>query len=367
MEARTIMQATLPPIVRALLQPQAYPHPADRLQLHETHISWVILAGPFAYKLRKPVNLGFLDFRSVAARIEDCAHEVRLNRRLCPDVYLGVVLIVEQDGGYRVGEALSEQILGQTVCAGEPAVWMRRLPDDGMLPAMLTRNAVTPTLMRQIAQQLAAFHVTAATGPGVDEYGSVSTITDNWTENFMQAGPYIGWTLSWEAFDQIEQFVAQFLAEQHGLLERRIAEGRIREGHGDLHAGSICLEGDRVHLFDCLEFAPRFRCSDVAAEVAFLAMDLDHFGRPDLGAAFVEEYVSASNDHELPALLDFYRCCRAFVRGKVASLRLTDSVLSRADRDAVVTEAQAYFELACGYTGAAPRVTALAGAGGVTT
>ena len=357
------MQATLPPIVRALLQPQAYPHPADSLQLHETHISWVVLAGPFAYKLRKPVNLGFLDFTSKAARIEDCANEVRLNRRLCPDVYLGVVHIVEQDGGYRVGGALPEDALSPSACPGEPAVWMRRLPADGMLPALLAQHAVTPGLMRQIARQLAAFHATAATGPGVDEFGSVATITDNWTENFMQAAPYIGWTLVWETFDEIDRFVARFLAEQRVLLERRVTERRIREGHGDLHAGSICLEGDRVHLFDCLEFAPRFRCSDVAAEVAFLAMDLDHFGQPALGAAFVEEYVRASNDHELPALLDFYRCYRAFVRGKVASLRLTDSVLSREDRDAVVGEARAYFALAQSYTSTAPRTAVLTAAG----
>lgn len=347
------MQATLPPIVRALLRPDTYPHPAPNPLLHETHISWVILAGPFAYKLRKPVNLGFLDFTTRAARSEDCANEVRLNRRLCPDVYLGVVQIVEHDGRYRIGGPPGVGAQEQTGCQGEPAVLMRRLPDDGMLPAMLARDAVTPALMRQIAQQLAAFHATVATGPGVNEHGSVATLTENWAENFSQIGPFIGWALSWDTFDQIERFVARFLDEERSLLERRISEGRIREGHGDLHAASICVEGDRVQLFDCLEFAPRFRCSDVAAEVAFLAMDLDHFGRSDLGAAFVDEYVRASDDRELPRLLDFYRCYRAFVRGKVASLRLADAVLSQAERAATTDDARAYFELARSYTGAA--------------
>ena len=330
-------QLALPPLVRGLLRPEAYQHPADDLRLHETHISWVILAGPFAYKIRKPVNLGFVDFTSAAARAEDCAREVRLNRRLCPDLYLGVVQIVERDGEYAIGGP------GRPV---EPAVWMRRLPAEGMLPAMLARNAVTPDLVREIARRLAAFHPEAATGPGVDEYGSPATIRGNWDENFAQTAPFIGRTLSQAAFERIRGFVERFQDERRPLLERRVAKGRIREGHGDLHAGSICVEGAQVQLFDCLEFTPRFRCSDVAAEVAFLAMDLDRYGRADLGQAFVDEYVQCSGDRELLQLLDFYRCYRAYVRGKVASLRLNQPGLSAEDLAAIEDEARAYFQMA---------------------
>jgi len=329
-------------LVASLLRPDAFSHPADHLELHETHISWVILAGPFAYKIKKPVNLGFLDFTTPERRAQDCDDEVRLNRRLCPDVYLGVLQIVERNGGHHVGG------VGRPI---EPVVWMRRLPEQGMLPSLLRRGAVSPALVQQIAHRLAAFHDAATTGPGVDEYGSPATIRANWDENIAQTGPVVGRTLDAAMQAGLVAYVGRFLAEQRDLLERRVTAGRIREGHGDLHAASICVEGERIHLFDCLEFAPRFRCSDVAAEVAFLAMDFDHFGRPDLGNAFVDAYVQASGDGELRLLLPFYRTYRAYVRGKVASLRLLEGELSDAQAAAVVADARAYFALACRYAG----------------
>src|SRR5687767_3388682 len=169
--------AVLPPYVAALLRPDAYPHPADDLRLHETHISWVALAGPYAYKIKKPVNLGFLDFSTVERRAAICADEVRLNRRLCPDVYLGVVYLVEHRGDY---------VVGGPGLPLEPAVQMRRLPEDGMLPNLLTAGAVDARLVRRIAGRLARFHATAATGPGIDEYGRPAAVRANWEENFAQ-------------------------------------------------------------------------------------------------------------------------------------------------------------------------------------
>jgi aminoglycoside phosphotransferase family enzyme len=330
-------------MIQALLRPAAFPHPAEEIVLHETHISWVILAGQFAYKVKKPVNLGFLDFTTSERRRVDCEDEVRLNRRLCPDVYLGVVDIVERDGGYFVGGP------GRAV---EPAVWMRRLPEQGMLPNLLSRRAVDVPTIRRIARQLAEFHAVAATGAGVDEYGTVATIQANWDENFAQTARFIGHTITSTTSEQIRSFVTGFLSEHRAVLTRRVAEGRIREGHGDLHAASVCVEGQRVHLFDCLEFEPRFRCSDVAAEVAFLAMDLDRSGRADLADAFVDEYICCSGDEELRRVLDFYRCYRAYVRGKVRSLRLDQTALSPEERSAIEADARTYFDLASAYAGA---------------
>ncbi len=321
----------------ALLRPEAYPHPADNPRLHETHSSWVILVGPYAYKLKKPVDLGFLDFTTYERRLADCHQEVQLNRRLCPDVYLGVIFVVERDGAYVVGGA------GRPV---EPAVWMRRLPEDGMLPALLARGAVGERLVQRIGRQVARFHASAATGPGVDEHGSPATIRTNWTENFAQVAPFVGRTVTAEVNAAIRSFVEAFLREQGPLLDRRVARGRIRDGHGDLHAGSICVEGRRVHLYDCLQFTPRFRCADVAADVAFLAMDLAHHGRADLGLAFVDAYVRASGDEELRALLGFYTCYRAYVRGKVRSLRLAQPGLDSASATQEAEQACAYFDLA---------------------
>jgi aminoglycoside phosphotransferase family enzyme/predicted kinase len=340
--------SSLPPLVQALLRPTAYPHPAQDLRLYETHISWIVLAGPYAYKIKKPVDFGFLDFSTVERRRAVCADEVRLNRRLCPDVYLGVVDVVERDGQYFLDGP------GRPV---EPAVWMRRLPAEGMLPNLLARDAVGPRLVRRIARRVARFHGEAATGSGVDEYGSVSTIRGNWVENFAQAAPFPQDMLPILLRQEIRRYVERFMAQHGDLLERRVASERIREGHGDLHAASICVEGRRLQLFDCLEFNPRFRCADVAAEVAFLAMDLDHYGRADLGTAFVDEYVRASGDVEAPMLLDFYKCYRAFVRAKVQGLRLLEGGLSPERAGEVARNARAYFDLAWAYAGGLGRPT----------
>lgn len=332
----------MPPLIQALLRPEAYSHPADNLRVHETHISWVILAGLFAYKMKKHVNFGFLDFSSLEQRRADCEAEVRLNRRLCPDVYRGVVDIVERDGAFWIGGP------GHIV---EPAVWMRRLPEEGMLPHLLARDAVDVALVRRIARALARFHVTAATGTGVDDWGTIAAVRANWEENFAQTAPFIGRTIPAAFQDRIAIFVSDMLAHRAPLFDERVAAGRIRDGHGDLHSANICVEGRRLHLFDCLEFSPRYRCADVAAEVAFLAMDLDRYGRADLASAFVDAYVGASGDQQLLELLPFYRCYRAYVRGKVLSLGLDDLARPPDARAEMTRQAQRYFDLSWSHAG----------------
>jgi uncharacterized protein len=321
--------------VTDLLRPEAFPHPARDPRVVETHISWIVLAGDYAYKLRKPVNFGFLDFSTLEQRQADCQAEVQLNRRLCPDLYLGVVDVVARAGHLHIGGA------GTPV---EPAVAMRRLPESGMLPALLERGSVDERLMERIARQLADFHAQAATGPDVDQFGHDDVIRANWNENFAQAT-----TLDFARREAIRTFADRFLDAHPALLERRVRGGRIRDGHGDLHAGSVCATRRRLYLFDCIEFNPRFRCADVAADVAFLAMDLDHLGRADLSTAFVDAYIRASGDQELMPLLEFYKCYRAFVRGKVLGFRLAEPGLDRAELDSLAREASAYFDLAHAY------------------
>src|SRR5579859_2713230 len=326
---------TFSDLLPKLLRPSAFAHPARDLRLIETHISWVILAGDFAYKIRKPVNFGFLDFSTLEQRHQDCEAEVQLNRRLCPDLYLGVVDVVRREDGLL--------FIGGPGRAVEPAVKMRRLPEQGMLPTLLQRGEADARLMQQIARSLAAFHSAAATGKGVDAYGSLETIRANWAENFAQTqdsallGPHTR--------AAIQTHVNQFLSDNVGVFEHRVAGGRIRDGHGDLHAASVCSARRQLYLFDCIEFNRRFRCADVAAEVAFLAMDLEHLGRADLATAFVDAYVRCSGDTELPSLLDFYKCYRAFVRGKVRAFRLAEGHVDRATEN-ITTEACAYFDLA---------------------
>jgi aminoglycoside phosphotransferase family enzyme/predicted kinase len=343
---RSAADPVLPLLVADLLRAAAFAHPAQDLRLVETHISWVILAGPYAYKLKKPVDFGFLDFTTLERRRADCEAEVALNRRLCADLYLGVVDVVQRDGRYCIGPP------GVPL---EPAVWMRRLPDSGMLPALLARGSADERLMVRLARHLTGFHATAATGSGVNEYGGVATLRHNWEENFAQTEPFVGRTLTTEVRDFIRTYVNTFLIDQRPLLERRVAEGRIRDGHGDLHTGSVCVAGRRLYLFDCIEFNQRFRCADVAAEVAFLAMDLAHLGRADLADAFVDAYIAASGDGELRELLDFYTCYRAYVRAKVLCFRLDEPELSAADTVRIEAEASAYFNLAWAAAGGLSR------------
>ena len=173
----------------------------------------------------------------------------------------------------------------------------------------------------------------------------------NWQENFAQTASFVGRTLDSELQQSIHAYVDGFLAANQSPLERRVQQGRIREGHGDLHAGSVCVTRGRLYLFDCIEFNERFRCADVAAEVAFLAMDLDHLGRADLGQAFVDAYVRRSGDGELLSLLQFYKCYRAVVRAKVLDFRLDDPRLETPEAERIAHEARAYFDLAYAYTG----------------
>jgi aminoglycoside phosphotransferase family enzyme/predicted kinase len=336
----------LPDLVRALLRPEAFSHPADHIQLHETHGAWVILAGSHAYKLKKPVDLGFFDFSTFERRAADAEAELRLNRRLAADTYLGLVDVVERDGQLCFGGE------GRML---ERAVHMRRLPDEGMLTALLERDEVPPALVQRIARTMVRFHREAATGPGVDEHGARATIEAHWDENFAQIEPFVDVSIPHDQLDLIRSYVQRFLNKCAELLDRRVAEGRVRDGHGDLHAASICIVKDEIVIFDCIEFSDAYRCADVAAEVAFLAMDLDHAGRPDLARAFVVEYVRRSGDRVLTELLDFYKCYRAFVRGKVLSFRLSQPGLPEVEREALTRSARAYFDLAIVYAGGAER------------
>ena len=332
-----------PPLIHALLNPAAFPHPATDIQMHETHISWVVLAGAHAYKIKKPVDFGFLDFSTRQQRDADNTREVTLNRRLCPDIYLGVVPVTMQGGFFAIGGAGVVQ---------ETAVHMRRLPDDGMLPSLLTRDQVPVAVVQRIARTLAHFHAHAATGDAVDAWGSPEAITANWEENFAETAPFVGEILLTDRVAAIRQYVETTLHGARAMFAERVATGHIRDGHGDLHAASICVEGRRIHLFDCLEFADRYRCADVAADVAFLAMDLDHFGRADLAQGFVDAYIAESGDDDLKDLLDFYRCYRAYVRCKVACLRIAEH---GTDEATAIADARSYLDLAWAYAGGIPR------------
>jgi len=325
----------------ALRDPAAYPFPVRSVTVAETHISWIFLAGPFAYKVKKPVDYGFLDYSTLERRKHFCEEEVRLNRRLAPDVYLGVAPITVWGGATRVEGA-------GTIL--DYAVKMRRLPDDRLFDHLLERERVGEFDVERLARHIADFHARAESGAELERFGSRDVIALNWRENFDQTRSLVGKTITLSQFRQCYGFVASQLHALKGVFDARRREGRIRDCHGDLRCDSVCMdETGSFQVFDCIEFNERFRYCDVASEVAFMAMDLDWRGRPDLAWTWVDAYVEASGDADLRSLLPFYKCYRAFVRGKVESFEST-SIAAVEDAFRHRRAAHEHFDLAETYT-----------------
>jgi aminoglycoside phosphotransferase family enzyme len=326
-------------ILEALLKPEAYDEDAGNIELLQTHISFVFLTKSFVYKVKKAVNFGFLDFTTLEKRRFFCEKELELNRRLCRDMYLEVVPINKAD-------AIRVKGAGETV---EYAVKMKRMPQDTMLSRLLEENKVDSKLVDRIAKTIADFHAKAETNSQTSKYGSLAIIGTNWKENFEQTEEYIGKTISAEEFELIRESVNRFMKNNAALFKQRIAEGKIRDCHGDIHSDNIFV-AEQIYIFDAIEFNERFRYCDVAADVAFLAMDLDFKGRTDLADFFIEKYVAYSGDPELLQLLPFYKCYRAYVRGKVVSFKLNDPNVRSNEKHTAQKEAKAYFKLATTYT-----------------
>ena len=326
-------------LTQALLNPSAYPEPTKSVTLIQTHVSFLFVTDNFVYKIKKPVDLGFLNFTTLDRRRFYCEEEVRLNRRLCPDVYLGVVQLRESPGG------VTFHPHGRIV---DYAVKMRRLPEDRMLDHLLRENKVDETSIREIAGTIARFHSMTEKSDEIDSYGSITTITGNWEENFRQVADFVGTTIEAKDLGLIREWVRGFLTEKKDLFNNRISGGFIRDCDGDIHAENICL-ADKVYIFDCIEFNKRFRYIDTAADIAFLAMDFDYHNKSKFADVFVDAYISASGDSGLINVLDFYKIYRAFVRGKVESFRLNDRQIPLHEKAAAKERANRHFRLAAGY------------------
>lgn len=325
-------------IIEALRQPEAYEQNPGTIELVQTHISFVFLTERFVYKIKKAVDFGFLDFSTLDKRRFFCEKELELNRRLCPDMYLEVVPINKSKDIRIKGE-------GKTI---EYAVKMVRIPQDRIMATLLDENKVDEKIIDKIAEIIADFHAKAETNERINQFGSLTTINTNWKENFDQTKEYIGKTITKKQFNMSHDKIEHFMSAHKPLFEKRIAEGRIRDCHGDIHSGNIFIT-NKIYIFDAIEFNERFRYSDVAADMAFLAMDLDFRRRQDLAEFFVKKYIEYSEDKALMELLAFYECYRAYVRGKVIGFRLNDTNISPAEKAAALKEAKAYFKLAVDY------------------
>jgi aminoglycoside phosphotransferase family enzyme/predicted kinase len=329
-------------LIEALSDPTAYPYPVKAVEVRQTHISAVFLAGPYAYKVKKPVNPGFLDFSTLEKRRHFCDEEVRLNRRLAPQVYLGVVSVVTATTGAQFeGE-------GKVV---EWAVKMRRLPDDATLQERLRRGAVGPDLAEALGERVASFHRRAETGERIASFGRFEVVARVIRDIFDQAAPRVGATVSPSVFARARALTDESLSRLRPLVESRAARGMTRDCHGDLHLDHVYFfpeqePPDDLVIIDCIEFNERFRFIDPVADMAFPAMDLAFNGRRDLGRAFADAYFRASGDEEGRALLPLYTAYRAAVRGTVEGLLLAEEEVPAPERAAALQRARAHWLLA---------------------
>jgi uncharacterized protein len=327
-------------LVTALLDPAAYPQRPASVELRETHISWVFLADELVFKVKKPVNLEFLDYSTRTRRRIMCRREVELNQRMSAGVYLGVDRITAgPDGGVCINGR------GRVL---DYAVRMRRLPEEATLTAHLQRDTVRGDDIAKLATLLARFHAEAATGPHVDRFGRIRALRRNAEENFRQTAEFAGGPISRREFEEVAETTRRMLTSRRGLFNQRVADGRIRDGHGDLRTDHVYFD-DGIQVIDCIEFNDRFRFADAAADIAFLAMDLDAHAAPALAGILVDAYAEAAGDDDIRAVLGYYLMYRAFTRAKVACMRTSTATGGPEEVARAELEARRYGHLALRY------------------
>jgi aminoglycoside phosphotransferase family enzyme/predicted kinase len=322
-------------ICQALMRPQAYPHPVKAIGCIETHISAVFLTGNWVYKLKKPVDFGFLDFRELSARHRFCLREVELNQRLSRGIYHQVLPVCEFQGQIRIGGS------GTVI---DYAVVMRQLDDADSLQRRLEKSRVTPDQMVRLGVKLAQFYRAAPQRPDIARFGSREVIGHNMEENFRQIAPFAAELLDAQRWEFVCQVSRTFLQMHAGRFDQRVADGRIHDGHGDLRCDHVYLVNG-IQIIDCIEFNDRFRYGDAAGDLAFLHMDLEARGHPEKSLAMLSAYLKAARDPGVFLLLDFYASYRAVVRLKVLCLQHRGSSREAATRK----EIRRFHELAYRY------------------
>ncbi len=322
------------PLIEALENPSCYPHAVDRVERIETHISWVLLAGDFVYKIKKPLDLGFLDFTTLEKRKFFCQEEIRLNRRTAPKLYLDAVPIT--------GKPEDPQVNGR----GKPfeyAVRMRRFDPEATFDRLLSRRELQADDVADLARNLAGLHARAAIAPPDSRHGNHRAVAGPMFDNFTTLRDQLGD----DSLAPVERWTREQLHKLNPLIEQRLQGGLVRECHGDAHLGNVARIDGRATLFDCIEFNPELRWTDVICDLAFTVMDLRHRGADDLAWLLLDEYSAETGDFDGMRLLSLYTTYRALVRAKVNTFRLEDV---EADREQVQAGIDAYLALAATLT-----------------
>ena len=325
--------------IRQLANPQCYPDEAESVTLYQTHLSLVCVVGDHAYKLKKALQLPFVDFSTLSKRKHFCEEEVRLNRRLCPDFYLGVVPLFSKSGAVGFCDA------GDGAEIIDYAVLMRRLPAARMMDVLLAHDSVTHADVRRIAAAMVEFHRgVALRGSSADALRATDRLRDFALANFPETTGHCDSIFDRRLHRALQTRAAQDFAQHMPLLRSRAQQGRVVDGHGDLHARNICL-GEPMAIYDCLEFNRDLRVADVAAENAFLIMDLRYRAHAELANLYLEHYLTASGDHKQRDLIPMLLRHRAMVRAKVAALAAAEPEIDAADRMGCISSARRHMNL----------------------
>ncbi|MBI3290663.1 gluconokinase [Candidatus Falkowbacteria bacterium] len=328
-------------IIAGLEKPSAYSHPSGNIQRIITGVSVVFLTGSFAYKFNKPLNLGFLDFSTLEKRKEQCEKEVRYNSLISPELYLGVAAINKDQQGNITVDGAGEVI--------EYAVKMKQLDPNSTMFDLLKENSVTAKHISALAAKIFSFHQKALTNEEISSFGSVKSIQFNWDENFQQTEKYKPAMIGLEDFEFIQQKINNFIQDHPRLFEKRVTLGKIKRCHGDFHSANVFITSAGPFIFDGIVFNQRFPCSDVIAEIAFMAMDLERQQKDYLAEKFIQEYHQLSKDQDIAKLLPFYKCYRAYIRGKINCFTSEDDNLIKDEKNKAIKEAKEYFYLAKRY------------------
>jgi len=326
-------------IFQLMKKPGFYPHAVSKIEQRETHISKVFLTGDYVYKIKKSVNLEFLDYTTLAKRNYYCHQETTLNRRLSHNVYLGVVAISFKDGRYSISGP------GKPV---EYAVKMRQLPEDCSLIRMLKGGKIDNTLVEQLARMLADFYQYSPRGEKITGFGSWETIRAKCEENFGQMEKFSREMFNDRIFNVIHAATRSFLIRRKPLFLHRTENGKIFDCHGDLRSGHIYFDNG-IQIIDCIEFNERYRYSDMASDLAFLAMDLDFEGFPKIAGHLINTFAQYANDPDMFVLIDFYKCYRALIRTKVNCIQLENTSIGDWKKANIRREIDRYMDLAYQY------------------
>ena len=339
--------SALPTLVQQMLQPEFYPHAVNEpIGFMQTHVSYVMLTGDYVYKLKKPVNFGFLDYSTLEKRKHFCEEEIRLNQTGAGALYVGVVPIT--------GSEDKAEISGNSDPI-EYAVKMRQFPQSALLSDQFSQGLIDEGKVRSLATTVANFHKATQTSDHVRTYGTGPAIRRAIDENYDQTGSFTGESVTVETpqtqkqFDETKAYTDSFFETEQALIQKRLDQDKIRACHGDLHLGNICEWEDTIYLFDCIEFNEEFRFVDTMFDIAYIVMDLEVAGREDLSKAFLNQYVEDTGDYEGLEILPLYVSRQSYVRAKVTSFMLGDPSVSDADKKAASERAAKYYTLAWSY------------------